>query len=146
MVVKQTLNKHFTSLYHICWRVCSPNVAHELFPVVKWESWLQISVMISPFSVCIRFTDLELCLWINHFGLFAWINQTVLSLTYLDNINAPHIHICNHTHWLYIRQWNIVYCYIHVHWLYTRQWNIVYCYIHWLYTWQWNIVYSLCCL
>ena len=37
---------------------------------------------------CIRFTDLELCLWTNHFGLFAWINQTVLSLTYLDSINA----------------------------------------------------------
>ena len=85
MVVIQTLFTNLTPLCHICWRVCSPTVIYDWFPVILGRLWRVPHVgqkMLTLSGKCLLFPEhsysfrslpvLALCLRIN--GLFAWIS------------------------------------------------------------------------
>ena len=107
MVVIHTVFTNLTLLRRICWRVCSPTVTYDWFPVLWITSWPVPHVgqemhtpsgtpdfipfgefTISPIHyiyiiyLIVNLSALGLCLQVNNSGLFAWISLTALSRTY----------------------------------------------------------------
>ena len=111
---------------HICWRVCSPSVTYYWFPVILYESWYGAanahSFRKTWFDSIWGVHDLTHSLYVHYIiyqsqdyvyvlmtGLFAWISQIALSLTYFIvyipyyTCNLHCLHHCLHfVHIIYI--------------------------------------------